>query len=602
MTTNLKLRFDGLKEEVMLIADPSDNTKGSLHIQLSHYLAAWNNSVAADVNGLYDLENTGFPINDNNTDNVKSPTINLVRIDGSMDILETFYNLIILKERVRDWGSNAQNLSDFELIIDKDISNQGHHWTIEPEKNPGDGDGVLVLEAADFGGKIEVSKISIDDTIYHGDDNNQIEIAVNRKDQKQALLDLEKLLKRLETNYLWRNGPDADLIDPTPDLGSPLDDATGTPATGLWAWVVGKPTAGEINVPEDSNNIKHIINGLTENDAGTIFNFRGRINELILNMNIVKYSLNLGLTKKSEIVIFLQGGNYSFVDEDEIILEPRFYKGFPLFDPNLEAVLDSNNRFNIQLKDPRKPIRYTKRNVDNLRNAGNNCYTTNPDDNPFTKKKTIKDRDDNDVQVYANRQPNELLGFQPGDIWNAKIAPTDPDEFCYVNGNWVFKGRSKIFYDLLSAQNAQEAMDLAFFGKDYDEPQSEKAIRKGNPRNHYEKNPNVNLQFNEVKDWSHLEHLEHYYRALQSSGVEWLIPGDASGAGAQPAPKYDDPDTKNEIDKNYNLAKDFITDYENLMGVTIANLNKTQLEEAKSKLEKWKTTRFYTGGGGFEKP
>jgi hypothetical protein len=45
---------------------------------------------------------------------------------------------------------------------------------------------------------------------------------------------------------------------------------------------------------------------------------------------------------------------------------------------------------------------------------------------------------------------------------------------------------------------------LAFFGKDYDEPQSDNAIRKGNPNEYdgikYKKHPNVNLQFNEVKD------------------------------------------------------------------------------------------------------
>jgi len=43
-------------------------------------------------------------------------------------------------------------------------------------------------------------------------------------------------------------------------------------------------------------------------------------------------------------------------------------------------------------------------------------------------------------------------------------------------------------------------MDLAFFGKDYDEPQSDNATRKGNPkRAGDEKHPNINLQFNEVK-------------------------------------------------------------------------------------------------------
>ena len=44
-------------------------------------------------------------------------------------------------------------------------------------------------------------------------------------------------------------------------------------------------------------------------------------------------------------------------------------------------------------------------------------------------------------------------------------------------------------------------MDLAFFGKDYDEPQSDNAIRKGNPkRKGNKKHPNVNLKFNEVRN------------------------------------------------------------------------------------------------------
>jgi hypothetical protein len=72
--------------------------------------------------------------------------------------------------------------------------------------------------------------------------------------------------------------------------------------------------------------------------------------------------------------------------------------------------------------------------------------------------------------------------------------------------------------------------------------------------------------------------------------------------GATPAEKYQDTSgnktaTGKEIDKNYDLAKEFITDYENYININITSLDKTQLEGIKSKLEKWKTTRFYTSGG-----
>ncbi|CAG8584427.1 18009_t:CDS:2 [Cetraspora pellucida] len=134
-------------------------------------------------------------------------------------------------------------------------------------------------------------------------------------------------------------------------------------------------------------------------------------------------------------------------------------------------------------------------------------------------------------------------------------------------------------FDILSAQNAEEAMDLAFFGKDYEEPQSDNATRKGNPNFGYEKTPNINLQFNEVVGMSHKEALDTYYGALKETAhCEWIIPGDAAGVGAKPAPKYDDPATKDKIDKGYQLATEFITDYEAYLGVNVASLDKTKLE------------------------
>ncbi|CAG8837952.1 22312_t:CDS:2 [Racocetra persica] len=136
-------------------------------------------------------------------------------------------------------------------------------------------------------------------------------------------------------------------------------------------------------------------------------------------------------------------------------------------------------------------------------------------------------------------------------------------------------------FDILSAQNAEEAMDLAYFGKDYEEPQSDNATRKGNPNFDHEKTPNINLQFNEVVGISRKEALDTYYGALKAA-----THCDAAGVGAKPAPKYDDPDTKDKIDKGYQLATEFITDYEEYLGVNVDSLDKTKLEEIKAKLEK----------------
>jgi len=229
--------------------------------------------------------------------------------------------------------------------------------------------------------------------------------------------------------------------------------------------------------------------------------------------------------------------------------------------------------------DPNKPVRYTKKNIDNFRNFATGYLGSGAD--IFTKEKTIKDKDGGDIKVFANRKPEECLGFQPGDI------VYDGTYYTYVNGGLEFDGSSKISFDILSAQNVEEAMDLAFFGKDYDLPQSDNATRKGNPNPGYIKTPNANLQFNEVVGVSRSQALEAYYNALQEVGdCQWRILADAAGTAATAAPKYDDPDTAAKIDQGYQLVREFITDYENLLGTNIASLNKTQLEEAKNKLEK----------------
>jgi hypothetical protein len=84
---------------------------------------------------------------------------------------------------------------------------------------------------------LDESKIIIDDTEYHSDANHTIKIIENRHSQKRALLDLEKLLENFQSKYDvdFEHGPDADLVDPTTDLGNKPDPIAAPPvaATGL---------------------------------------------------------------------------------------------------------------------------------------------------------------------------------------------------------------------------------------------------------------------------------------------------------------------------------------------------------------------------------
>jgi len=70
--------------------------------------------------------------------------------------------------------------------------------------------------------------------------------------------------------------------------------------------------------------------------------------------------------------------------------------------------------------------KYTKKNIDNFRAFATGYTGLNAD--IFTKKETRQDDHGNNIQVYANRQPNECLGFQPGDI------DYNGTDYFYVNG------------------------------------------------------------------------------------------------------------------------------------------------------------------------
>ncbi|CAG8581401.1 41297_t:CDS:2, partial [Gigaspora margarita] len=458
--------------------------------------------------------NIGFSINGNLTNNIKSDEVKRIEITGSTDVLTTFRNLIFLKDDVKEIGND-----------------------ITGESNPGAKDRILKLSVADFSGQLHTDKIVIDDLSYPGN-SNQINVAVNRHNQKQALLDLEKLLNiTLPNKYPgsqdFEHGPDVDLIDPSADLGIEPDPTATPPVAGTELSAYFFDDVSPTPLPKEPENIKHILFDLKD-DQG---------DKYLYGMKIF-YGLNL--TKKSHFAIVFDGtlgGGYSQIDETEIQKEPGFYKGFPLIDPNLKATPDpTNNKFKVEIIDPNKPVRYTKENIDNFRNFANG-YTGLHND-IFTKEKTIN-TNGQDVQVYANREPEECFGFQPGDIYVNVFG-----DYFYFNGDQKFDGSSKMVFDIYAAQNAEEAMDLAFFGKDYDEPQSDNATRKGVTRQ---------------------EALDAYYESLKEV------------IGATPALKYDDPATKDKIDEGYRLAKEFITDYELWLSVNMKSLGKTELAGLKNR-------------------
>nr|CAG8558224.1 14955_t:CDS:10 [Entrophospora candida] len=425
-------------------------------------------------------------------------------------------------------GENTYKLSLPKNDKSLDFSFSGLKSEISrPQNSP------VILVKTDFnGGELNENKININDVEYHNDANNQIKTLADRSDQKQALLDLEKLLhETLPRKYSssdlpnFLKGPDVELIDPSSDLGVPsLSSSTSQSRepTGLFAYSEGKKT-----------DIKYL--------------------------KIVTGAVELcGARKKSDLAILYSKGFKMRKEEfDEFIRQPGFYKGFRVLDrlgSNLKVVLDANDKFVVEKIDPTKIIRYTKKNIDEFRTSGTG-YTGNFHD-IFTATKTTKDEYNNDVEVFVNSDSRDCLGFQPGDI----IFDFVKSRHQYVNGfvdaSFYFGGKSKIYYDILCAQNVEEAMDLAFFGKDYNEPQSNIATREANPSSGCIKNPNLNLEFNEISDPT--------------------LKGE----------KYDNSDPnshpRQEIDNNYHLSKaDLNIAKTELEGTELYNLKNRGSELAK---------------------
>jgi len=128
-------------------------------------------------------------------------------------------------------------------------------------------------------------------------------------------------------------------------------------------------------------------------------------------MRIKNYKI-IGLTKNSQLAILKHEG-YQESDFPELRIEPGFYKGFPILDPNLETTLRppssplppntlsfAQDDFIVKPIDSTQPVRYTKKNIDIFRGAANQF--NDPAKSAFGKTKQI-----NGVEVFANRTPQE---------------------------------------------------------------------------------------------------------------------------------------------------------------------------------------------------
>ncbi|KLL01700.1 MAG: hypothetical protein MRERC_1c028 [Mycoplasmataceae bacterium RC_NB112A] len=338
---------------------------------------------------------------------------------------------------MKNIGEHSQNIFDFELTIDKDLKSQDDHWNITNPTVLGN-DRILKLTAADFGGRLDESKISIDDTEYHTDPNNKIKVVEDRRGQKWALLNLEKLLKKVEDKYgkvieafgyfNKKKGPDFE-IDETFSKISELGEAPHwkklVPTSGLFSYYSDNTDGFFPKIPFKDRNIRHILGNLR--DGKNVEIYRDEIEEKISSLSELFYtSFFFGKVKKSQLFIIDNyrddDGKGLFEDDKEIMRqagkETGFYKGFPIIDPNLQALPDpaDDNRFKISLIDPTKPVRFTQKNIDAFRSFATGSFYSAELVDVFTKTKTITNKNGKAVQVYANRSPEECWGYQPGDI------------------------------------------------------------------------------------------------------------------------------------------------------------------------------------------
>nr|CAG8433671.1 12633_t:CDS:2 [Entrophospora candida] len=308
---------------------------------------------------------------------------------------------------------------------------------------------------------LDENKIDINDVNYHDNADNQPELLRDLNDQKLALLNLERMLESIKTKYgsEIEDGPDYDITNPV-ELGKPSieDDENPTrnrEATGLQAY------------PHSPNNdIRKILYNLTDD-------LREEIDLSIEKLKILRRLSKCGIRRKSQIQILKAEGYKGNDDEFKEFKKQRGkYKGFPLLDPNFKVTLDSSdNEFKVEKVDPDKVVRFTKENIDNFRNPFTNYDI-------FRRETELKDNSGNLVKdKHVNTEPKECLGFQPGDL--------------------ILRFKNDIYYH---TYKNDEAINLAFFGKDYYFAQSEFSSdkRKENPRNGWVKTPNTNLKFDEA--------------------------------------------------------------------------------------------------------
>lgn len=295
MTNNFKI--DVHYKDRKLVLEPVDGfpDQSVLTIKIDHW-DSWDNNATGGAKGrIKNWEPTSsafvLPVNNNPDDNAFSAGINRIQITGPTEILTTFRNLIILKNNLWKKRRIYDNSYEpaFELTVDKDINNQNDHWDITPKSAPDKHDRIVKLTVADFGGKLDLTKISIDEVDYDNSADNKL--VKSRNDERQALLDLESLLKDLAVKYGMSNDRELnnatinlDLPENAPELGNPPDFTVvpPKPGTGLYAYLVGNDIelpSGKISITEEVRNIKHILFNLDKNYPKYIFS--DKIKDLI---------------------------------------------------------------------------------------------------------------------------------------------------------------------------------------------------------------------------------------------------------------------------------------------------------------------------------
>ncbi|CAG8758242.1 29137_t:CDS:2, partial [Racocetra persica] len=462
------------------------------------------NSVAFTRNGNADGKIGDFPVND--TDVVNREDIERIRITGPEAELEKMIKLIFLKDDVKDTKNDAKGSFAFEITIVGTSQ-----------------DAILNLVAADF------------------------TVVVNRDDQKQALLDLEKKLADLETNFPggkdFTKGSELTLTDTDAEIGGFVNNGN----TGLKSYFHGTWDGKTVLDKTGDENIKHFLYSLADGAGTTIY--------------------------KDEINAQIYENGFTFNDDsDEFkkVTDEVLYKGFPVIDPETVATAGATEADDITFN-PAPRERYSKTAIDMFRHK--DSFSIELPDNITATNPAIK--------LFESNKREDCCGFQPGELTaNGDYRGHGAG---YLNSAVGTKAHSldvnarkldtKIVIDIWEAATLDEAINLAFFGQDYAAGTNKK-----------DADPDY-LFFNELAGKSELEMLEIYYKAFERTPNATAAKNawDDAGAGGG----------REKITNGYNSAKTFlgiyVTNYASALSESDKDKKKTALEKVKTDLQAYVT-------------